>query len=527
MGPRRASVVEGTTAALLTAAAGFVLAQALPLAGAHAERPPVPCHTTCTALKALVKGNVSCDVQNYPYDWNNKICEGILPRCVIRPEDAHDVAATVRYVSANKANLSYRSGGHSYTCNGIKSDSIHLDLRSLNAVERKVNADSGKVELVFGPGNTMKRLVDALEGDEMIIHGQCPSVGAGGLFLHGGWHTTLTLKHGTGNATVTHMEVVTASGALLQLSPTSDHQDLWRAMRQAGSSFGIATSITVEPFTLPPTTPYDGGEMFSVDMPRAELLKLTFNASREEGLTTYFHINGIDALAVSAAKEWGENRKWLEGRLGRSLTLREVTRSQLMRVAVPGISRVEGGGGKFGTSGEMPYVVSSNLAYSTVSFTVPLSCYTSSRVQSLLTQLPTHRDNSTDLGCYLQITTTYKDGFVCIDFNCMYDSPFYQKLQRTLNEEIVAACPGQIDRYVNTPSAFLTARDYYPNYNELANAKTFWDPTEVFRVYQGVRPSGIAPDAYEWKREYVRKRSAIDWAQEKAWNLLVRYFFSD
>ena len=30
--------------------------------------------------------------------------------------------------------LSYRSGGHSYTCNGIKEDSIHLDMRSLDHV---------------------------------------------------------------------------------------------------------------------------------------------------------------------------------------------------------------------------------------------------------------------------------------------------------------------------------------------------------------------------------------------------------
>jgi len=38
-------------------------------------------------------------------------------------------------------------------------------------------------------------------------------------------------------------------------------------------------------------------------------------------------------------------------------------------------------------------------------------------------------------------------------------------------------------RYVNTPSAFLTPRDYYPNYDDLAAIKTTWDADEVFRIY--------------------------------------------
>jgi len=40
---------------------------------------------------------------------------------------------------------------------------------------------------------------------------------AGGLFLHGGYHTSLTLKYGRGNDTVTAMEVVTANGLGLGL----------------------------------------------------------------------------------------------------------------------------------------------------------------------------------------------------------------------------------------------------------------------------------------------------------------------
>ena len=57
-------------------------------------------------------------------------------------------------------------------------------------------------------------------------------------------------------------------------------------------------------------------------------------------------------------------------------------------------------------------------------------------------------------------------------------------------------------RYVNTPSTFLTPRDYYPNYDKLARVKDRWDPHEVFRIYQGIRPTGLPPDAYEFTRPY-------------------------
>ena len=85
----------------------------------------------------------------------------------------------------------------------------------------------------------MRELIDALGPGQMIVHGQCPTVGAGGLFLHGGYHTTLTLNYGRGNDTVLSMEVVTADGTVLELDEHSPHADLWQAMRQAGSSFAI------------------------------------------------------------------------------------------------------------------------------------------------------------------------------------------------------------------------------------------------------------------------------------------------
>ena len=255
------------------------------------QPPKTECPAVCSALQERVSGAVSCDVEHYAFDWGNKICAGIEPLCVLRPESASDVAAAVGIANERRVPLSYRSGGHSYTCNSIKADSLHVDLRSLRSV-----ALHGK-ELTFGTGHNMKTLLDALPEGKMIVHGQCPTVGAGGLFLHGGYHTTLTLKYGRGNDTVTAMQVVTATGAVLELSdasPPGAERELWQAMRQAGSSFAIATRLTVKVIDdLPPESPTDGGDFFVVDAPRAALLPMLTNASREAGLLNYIHVNGV------------------------------------------------------------------------------------------------------------------------------------------------------------------------------------------------------------------------------------------
>ena len=104
-----------------------------------------------------------------------------------------------------------------------------------------------------------------------------------------------------------------------------------------------------------------------------------------------------------------------------------------------------------------------------------------------------------------------------------YDSAFYQSRQKQLNDDAVSICPGRMTRYVNTPSTFLTARDYYgADYDTLAATKSKWDAGEVFRVYQGVRPTGIEPDNYTYTRPYVRNMSAAERAEALGWDAMVR-----
>ena len=496
---------------------------------AAAATPTPTCPPPCEALRARVRGAFVCgaaDVANYSFGWGNRICEGIRPACVLRPHNASDVSAAVRVAAETSTPLSYRSGGHSYTCNSIKPDSIHVDLRSLDEVKLQRSRFWNGTEIVAGTGTIMRELVDVLGPGQTIVHGQCPTVGTGGLFLHGGYHTTLTIDYGRGNDTVTWMEVVTAEGAIVELSDASPHGDLWSAMRQAGSSFGIATRIAAKVFDVPPSRPTDGGDFFALDVPRTRLLELMDDAARERpGLPNYIHVNGVDFLIASASRDFGENAAWLEGVLGRKLSAKEWLRSKMVAELQPAVSTAAGGAdARFGSSGAIPYLFSSQEAFATVSFIMPIGCYKLPRMRALLAAVPEHRDNATDLGCYFQVTSTYWPGFVFVDYNCAYDSPYYMARQRQLNAEVMQLCPAGMRRYYNTPSAFLKPSEYFPNYPELAAIKAKWDPNETFRVYQGIRPTGLPPDDYEFTRpSFVRQRSAADWVGEAGWDALKRF----
>ena len=121
---RRQRCIRWCRLALLAVAATWLAASALgdpswPRASGE-RRTATACAPPCAALAQRVAGEVVCNVAAYKFNWGNKICDGILPRCVLRPVGAADVAAAVALAQAESIPLSYRSGGHSYTCNSIK-----------------------------------------------------------------------------------------------------------------------------------------------------------------------------------------------------------------------------------------------------------------------------------------------------------------------------------------------------------------------------------------------------------------------
>ena len=162
----------------------------------------------CKDFKKGLSGQVICDgLAKYPFEWGNADCNGILPLLVVRPSTEEDIALTVRRSTTFGLPLSVRSGGHSYTCDGIKPGSVHLDLRS--RVRKQLYHESSGWYAEFETGNTFRDLFRIVDRRRFsIVHGACHAVGVGGFYLHGGLHmNSLTALYGWGNETIVSMRV--------------------------------------------------------------------------------------------------------------------------------------------------------------------------------------------------------------------------------------------------------------------------------------------------------------------------------
>merc|ERR1719507_2665307 len=193
----------------------------------------------------------------------NAACKA-QPAVIVVPKTEEDISTILKTATKHNMEISVRSGGHSYTCTNIKEGGVHIDMRQFDTMEMLdiPLSPTGKA-LRLGPG---RQWGDVLEFAPPEIysypHGQCRSVGVAGYLLGGGvnWLGTYN-KYGYAAEQVLKMRVVSANGTILDLSPgktvvhpkyphetkqyirNSYDNDLFFAMRGAGSSFGIATEF--------------------------------------------------------------------------------------------------------------------------------------------------------------------------------------------------------------------------------------------------------------------------------------------
>ncbi len=158
------------------------------------------------------------------------------PAAVVRPIDADEVAHVVSFAGTQGLELAVRSGGHSYAGHGVSNGGIVLDLSALKTLE----LDSGTRIADAQTGLTSAELTTAAHAHGLAIGlGDTGSVGIGGLTLGGGIGY-LVRKHGLTIDDLLAAEVVTADGRVLQVDAEHD-PDLFWAIRGGGGNFGVAT----------------------------------------------------------------------------------------------------------------------------------------------------------------------------------------------------------------------------------------------------------------------------------------------
>jgi len=443
--------------------------------------------TLCKHLQKVVDGSVLCDwrqITRYSFNWGNSDCEGNFPQLIVRPQNEDDVARTVQAAVNFGAVLSYRSGGHSYTCDGIKEGSVHIDLRTFQ--EKRLYKEDGGWVAEFGTGNTFKDLFKVIDRQRFsFIHGACYAVGVGGFYLHGGLHlNSLTSLYGWGNESILSMRVVVASGQILELSPSSDHPDLWNSFRQAGSNFGIATSLRVRVHEKPEPRMW----LFWAEVPHAEALRLFYRSFDDDDVQlNIFYVNA-PVFQISSNRSntftfqftllngpvdyWAnlaQSVKWFE-KEGSPLTWWTIA----FNAVVPKPTDLTNLGYSRPWVSSHAILRNDNTCLDEAMTT--LLAFNAGVIQEHM--LPSFGD----VDCWL-LLAKMPAGRVYYEYSCP-SSPRFTAHVNEVEGRISSMCD-DIIKYRNVPIKGASPEAYYPDASELLKAKARWDPDFVFGAATG------------------------------------------
>jgi FAD/FMN-containing dehydrogenase len=218
-------------------------------------------------LKAAVRGRI-IEPTDKDYDDARKVYNAMIdkkPRLIVRCVDVADVIASVNFARENGRLLAIRSGGHNAGGLGIADDALVIDLAQI----KYTRVDPAARTVTVGGGCTWGNVDHATHAFGMATpSGIISTTGVGGLTLGGGIGH-LTRKCGLTIDNLLSADVVLADGKFVRAG-ADENSDLFWALRGGGGNFGVVTAFT---FKLHKIDIIYGGPMLYELSEAAEVMK--------------------------------------------------------------------------------------------------------------------------------------------------------------------------------------------------------------------------------------------------------------
>jgi len=192
------------------------------------------------------------------YDEARRLYNGMIdkrPALIARCADADDVVAAVHFGREQGLLIAVRGGGHNGAGLGSVDGGLMIDLSAMRAVD----VDPLRREVRVQGGCVWNDVDKATSPHGLAVPtGFLSSTGVGGLTLGGGLGY-LTRRYGLTIDNLLAVDIVLADGRLITASATQ-HPDLFWAVRGGGGNFGVVTSFLFRGQPAGPTV--YGGPIF-------------------------------------------------------------------------------------------------------------------------------------------------------------------------------------------------------------------------------------------------------------------------
>ncbi|MGK0223183.1 MAG: FAD/FMN-containing dehydrogenase [Limisphaerales bacterium] len=232
----------------------------LPISDASGEQISLSA-TNVTSLQSQLSGDVllvgTAEYEMARTVWNAMVDQrpGLIARCL----NTADVVAAVQFARTHDLLVSVKSGGHNIAGKSVTTDSFTIDLSQMKGIEVDAEQRTAKCQ----SGLKLGELDAGTQAFGLAtVQGIATDTGMAGVVIGGGYGW-LAGKYGMTCDNLVSAELVLADGNVVTAS-TEENEDLFWGIRGGGGNFGIVTSFE---FRLHPVTMVLGGMIIH---PRSE-----------------------------------------------------------------------------------------------------------------------------------------------------------------------------------------------------------------------------------------------------------------
>jgi hypothetical protein len=195
------------------------------------------------------------------YETARKVYNGMIdkhPALIERCVDVADVISAVNFAREYHMLVAVRGGGHNGAGLGVCDDGLVIDLSAMRSVRVDPSTRTVRVEggCVWGDVDHAAHALGLA-----VPTGIISTTGVAGLTLGGG-HGYLTRKYGLTIDSLLEADVVLADGSFVKASE-EENEDLFWAIRGGGGNFGVVTSFLFRAY--PVHTVYAGPMLWHLD----------------------------------------------------------------------------------------------------------------------------------------------------------------------------------------------------------------------------------------------------------------------